>query len=99
MAKRSNQADAPAVAPRWQFWIDVGGTFTDCLARDPSGRLFRDKRLSSGTTKGCVAEGSTREQVRDPGPRSVDELHLSKRVVFPAHVQKERNKEIADRDQ
>ncbi len=36
----------------WQFWIDVGGTFTDCLARTSSGRLLRHKRLSSGVTKG-----------------------------------------------
>ena len=36
---------------RWQFWIDVGGTFTDCLANSPHG-LERDlKILSSGRTK------------------------------------------------
>ncbi len=23
----------------WQFWIDVGGTFTDCIARSPAGEL------------------------------------------------------------
>src|SRR5687768_11047166 len=37
---------------RWQFWIDVGGTFTDCLARRPDGTLLRRKVLSSGVTKG-----------------------------------------------
>jgi 5-oxoprolinase (ATP-hydrolysing) len=39
---------------RWQFWIDVGGTFTDCLARQPDGTLLRRKVLSSGVTKGQV---------------------------------------------
>jgi 5-oxoprolinase (ATP-hydrolysing) len=30
----------------WQFWIDRGGTFTDIVARDPSGRLSTTKLLS-----------------------------------------------------
>ena len=42
----------------WQFWIDVGGTFTDCLARAPSGQILRHKVLSSAVTKGIVGEGS-----------------------------------------
>ena len=36
----------------WQFWIDVGGTFTDCLAQSPDGKLHQTKVLSSGVTKG-----------------------------------------------
>lgn len=48
---------------RWQFWIDVGGTFTDCIARRPDGRLVRTKLLSSGVMKGCVCPGSTRERI------------------------------------
>ena len=39
---------------RWEFWIDVGGTFTDCLAHSPDGRLLTCKVLSSGVTKGTV---------------------------------------------
>ncbi len=31
---------------RWQFWIDRGGTFTDIVARHPSGRLTVHKLLS-----------------------------------------------------
>src|SRR5437879_1392365 len=42
----------------WQFWLDVGGTFTDCLARAPDGRLLRRKVLSSGVTKGRVVEAA-----------------------------------------
>jgi len=40
----------------WDFWIDVGGTFTDCIARTPSGELLPIKVLSSGVTKGQVEE-------------------------------------------
>ncbi|MEN9708407.1 MAG: hypothetical protein RIQ68_815 [Pseudomonadota bacterium] len=31
---------------QWQFWIDRGGTFTDVIGRDPSGRLHVHKLLS-----------------------------------------------------
>ena len=31
---------------QWDFWIDRGGTFTDIIARDPSGKIFADKMLS-----------------------------------------------------
>ena len=31
----------------WSSWIDRGGTFTDCIARDPLGRIHTTKRLSS----------------------------------------------------
>ncbi|MBD3675045.1 MAG: hydantoinase B/oxoprolinase family protein [Planctomycetaceae bacterium] len=37
---------------RWEFWIDVGGTFTDCIARSPNDELLTCKTLSSGATKG-----------------------------------------------
>ena len=33
-------------APRWRFWIDRGGTFTDIVARAPDGRLLTHKLLS-----------------------------------------------------
>lgn len=32
--------------PRWQFWIDRGGTFTDVVGRDPRGALHTLKLLS-----------------------------------------------------
>lgn len=38
----------------WTFWIDVGGTFTDCVALNPHGELLTYKTLSSGRQKGCV---------------------------------------------
>ena len=33
-------------APRWQFWIDRGGTFTDVVARAPDGQVLTAKLLS-----------------------------------------------------
>ncbi len=38
------------------FWIDVGGTFTDCLLRAPAGGLRTHKLLSDGTYRGQIAD-------------------------------------------
>ncbi len=53
----------------WQFWIDVGGTFTDCIARSPEGELWRHKLLSSGATKGQASDGSSQQAVVDSARR------------------------------
>ena len=50
---------------RWEFWIDVGGTFTDCFARRPDGELLRHKLLSTGVAKGAVGEGSDSAAIVD----------------------------------
>jgi len=50
----------------WEFWIDVGGTFTDCVALRPDGSLRTHKLLSSGVYKGRVTEGSTPTAIVDP---------------------------------
>ena len=39
----------------WKFWIDVGGTFTDCLAESPTGTRFQNKVLSSSRVKGTIS--------------------------------------------
>ena len=36
-------------AGRWDFFIDTGGTFTDCLGRGPNGKEKRVKVLSRGS--------------------------------------------------
>src|SRR5438105_2110661 len=46
----------------WSFWLDVGGTFTDCLARAPDGKLLRRKVLSSAITKGRAKVGRSGHQ-------------------------------------
>jgi len=38
----------------WHLWVDTGGTFTDCLARDPQGRMHRAKVLSTGALRARV---------------------------------------------
>jgi 5-oxoprolinase (ATP-hydrolysing) len=58
--------NAAMAAERWEFWIDVGGTFTDCLAQLPDGSIQCHKLLSSGVTKGRVGDGSTRTEIVDP---------------------------------
>jgi 5-oxoprolinase (ATP-hydrolysing) len=56
---------------RWQFWIDVGGTFTDCVGRAPDGRIVTCKVLSSGVTKGQIRERTGPRTFIDP-TRSTD---------------------------
>ncbi len=40
---------------RWHLAVDTGGTFTDCLAVDPAGRLRRAKVLSSAALRTRIA--------------------------------------------
>ncbi|WP_185982474.1 hydantoinase B/oxoprolinase family protein [Aureimonas mangrovi] len=39
-------SNAVAASPKWDFWIDRGGTFTDVIGRDPRGALHPLKLLS-----------------------------------------------------
>jgi 5-oxoprolinase (ATP-hydrolysing) len=39
-------ADQAPSKPRWQFWIDRGGTFTDVVAKRPDGGIVTHKLLS-----------------------------------------------------
>ena len=43
----------------WQFWIDRGGTFTDIVAKDPSGKIILHKLLSEnpGRYKSAPIQG------------------------------------------
>src|SRR5437764_633876 len=50
----------------WEFWIDVGGTFTDCLARSPADQIVQHKLLSSGVTKGQVGDVAGPVRFLDP---------------------------------
>ena len=55
--------DATGPAP-WQIWIDTGGTFTDCLARDPAGGLHRAKVLSSSALRATVSRALAPDALR-----------------------------------
>jgi 5-oxoprolinase (ATP-hydrolysing) len=45
---RNNHAmsSSQVISPRWQFWIDRGGTFTDVVGKRPDGTLVTHKLLS-----------------------------------------------------
>ncbi len=53
----------------WQFFIDVGGTFTDVVARRPDGAVVTHKLLSSGVLRGTIAAGSTSSRIQDTNRR------------------------------
>ena len=53
----------------WQFWIDVGGTFTDCIACLPDGSLRTHKLLSTGRYPTQADAASTPTLWRDPALR------------------------------
>jgi 5-oxoprolinase (ATP-hydrolysing) len=55
----------PSESSPWEFWLDVGGTFTDCLAKLPDGTIVSHKLLSSGITKGSINRGSTADRILD----------------------------------
>ena len=46
MNTSSTSHPRPELDPRWQFWIDRGGTFTDLVGRAPDGTLHTLKLLS-----------------------------------------------------
>src|SRR6266581_7631443 len=56
-------------SPRWQFWIDRGGTFTDVVARRPDGGIVALKLLSedSGRYRDAAVEGIRRLLGTAPG--------------------------------
>jgi len=60
----------------WDFWIDRGGTFTDVIARDPSGGLHARKLLSEnpGAYRDAAVQG-----IRD-------HLGLKKGDAIPPHT-------------
>ncbi len=64
--------------PRWQFWIDRGGTFTDVVGRAPDGALHTLKLLSENPEQyaDAAVEGIRRLLGLRPGeaitPQQVD---------------------------
>ncbi|MEX2368713.1 MAG: hydantoinase B/oxoprolinase family protein, partial [Balneolaceae bacterium] len=49
---------------RWKIRIDTGGTFTDCIARDPKGVEHRCKVLSSSALRGRSIEKTGTSSIR-----------------------------------
>lgn len=52
----------------WEFFVDTGGTFTDCLGTDPLGTVHRAKVLSRGTLSACVCETDSPTELILEGP-------------------------------
>lgn len=48
----------------WKFWIDTGGTFTDCLAETPEGDELRLKTLSNSAIRGRLKEQLSPRELR-----------------------------------
>ncbi len=64
----------PVMHPRWQFWIDRGGTFTDIVGRGPDGLIKTHKLLSENP-----------EQYLDAALAGIrDLLGLRRDAVIPA---------------
>ena len=63
MTTGSLTMSTPPSLPRWQFWVDRGGTFTDIVARKPDGSLVTHKLLSENP-----------ERYRDAAVQGIREL-------------------------
>ena len=59
MAKKPGSKTAKSKA--WDFWIDRGGTFTDVVAKPPSGKLIAKKLLSESPAYADAAVQGIRE--------------------------------------
>ena len=72
----------PSRDPRWQFWIDRGGTFTDIVARRPDGSIAIAKLLSEspGHYRDAAVEGIRRLLGLAPGEPVTPELVESVRM-------------------
>ncbi|MFP4450647.1 MAG: hydantoinase B/oxoprolinase family protein [Rhodosalinus sp.] len=80
-------------AGRWDFWIDRGGTFTDVIARAPSGRLSEMKLLSEnpGAYDDAAIEGIRRFLDVPPGaipPERVGTVRMGTTVATNALLER-----------
>ena len=68
--------------PSWSFFVDTGGTFTDCLALDPHGTIHRAKVLSRGSLSARIASIESGNCLRlDGSPDWPDGFPLGFRLV------------------
>ncbi|MEM1264114.1 MAG: hydantoinase B/oxoprolinase family protein [Pseudomonadota bacterium] len=72
-----------ADARGWEFWVDRGGTFTDVIARTPTGELLTTKLLSDDPTQYADAIGEAIRRLLPTG-ESVDALRLGTTVATNA---------------
>lgn len=78
---------------KWQFWVDRGGTFTDLIARKPSGELKVLKLLSqSDHYSDAVVEGIKRLMEGSFDPDLIDEVRMGTTVATNAFLQRRGSK-------
>jgi 5-oxoprolinase (ATP-hydrolysing) len=69
--------------PSWSFFVDTGGTFTDCLALDPKGIIHRAKVLSRGSLSARIALIESGDCLRlDGSPDWPDDFPVGFRLVY-----------------
>ncbi len=84
----------PFTEPRWQFWIDRGGTFTDVIGRDGFGALHTLKLLSDNPEQyaDAAVEGVRRLLGLTPGqtitPQQVDCVKMGTTVATNALLER-----------
>ncbi len=74
----------------WDFWVDRGGTFTDVIARSPSGRLVTRKLLSRapGRYEDAVATAVTGILGSSPERGPVREIRVGTTVATNALLER-----------
>ena len=60
--------DSAPAREGWEFFVDTGGTFTDCLGKDPQGTIHRAKDLSRGTLSASVLRSDSSTELILDGP-------------------------------
>ncbi len=74
----------------WQFWIDRGGTFTDIIARDPTGRLHVDKLLSADPARyaDAAVAGIVRILAQSGGTHRIEAIRMGTTVATNALLER-----------
>ncbi|MEU6579917.1 hydantoinase B/oxoprolinase family protein [Nocardia sp. NPDC046763] len=86
-------AGPDGTAPRWQFWIDRGGTFTDVVARRPDGAIITHKLLSENPGRyrdsavAGIREILRAEGISDPADR-IDAVRMGTTVATNALLER-----------
>jgi 5-oxoprolinase (ATP-hydrolysing) len=79
-------------AENWRFWIDRGGTFTDIVATDPSGRLRALKLLSENPGQYSDAASAGIERLlseNDAGDASIEHVKMGTTVGTNALLERQ----------
>ncbi|NYT85603.1 hydantoinase B/oxoprolinase family protein [Pollutimonas harenae] len=76
----------PTDDPRWQFWVDRGGTFTDIVGRSPDGALVTHKLLSDNPAQYADAALAGIRKLLGIAPDAAIPVHLIEAVKMGTTV-------------